>query len=66
MEECTFKPNVSTSQSSINLIKKKPKVTLKAPNKAKNIMKTEYTQLDSENEGTNASKVFLTLNREER
>lgn len=45
MEECTFKPDVSTSQSSINLLKKKPKVTLKPSNKSKNIMKTEYTHL---------------------
>lgn len=66
LELCTFKPDVSTSKSSINLLKKKPKVTLKAVNKAKNVMKTEYTNVETEPEAMNISKIYLTLNREER
>jgi hypothetical protein len=64
LESCTFKPDVSNSKSSINLIKKKPKVTLKVVNKNKNVLKTEYTQADTES--MSMSKIYPTRNREDK
>lgn len=66
MEACTFQPDVSTSKSSINLIKRKPKVTLRVnPNPARaKQLKTEYTHLETESEVN--SKIYLAPSREER
>lgn len=49
MEACTFHPDTSTSKSSINLLKRKPKVTLKPnnPNRPKQL-RTEYTHVETE------------------
>jgi hypothetical protein len=58
--ECTFKPDVSGSKSSMNMIRKRPKVTLKLANKGKSIMRTEYTHLESEEGSGGGSKIYCT------
>jgi hypothetical protein len=44
----------------MNIMRKRPKVTLKLANKGKSIIRTEYTHLESEEGSGGGSKIYCT------
>lgn len=60
LQECTFKPDISPSTSSLAVINKKPKIALRAPTKTQ-YLKTQYTQnsfISQQKEQLSKSKIF--------